>query len=207
MPTIPTGTAPTGVSDAGTFVDSLFLPGTGGSPSTFNVLDGWLDGDNLDDRIVRRHIRPGSMTFAQMTGQTAHYDLLDTVAENDPDEQKNYIPGASMTFYVRRNWSLLMLTFQAVAACDGLVTTEPPNMMFRGYVDGSRYNSLTRYIRGALSAGLTERYPRNDRIFSGHVDLTGLSVGWHSFGLAVYHEIPEKQIRVRIRNVKIVGIR
>ena len=139
-----------------------------------------------------------------MVGQTAHCDLLDASS----DDPKNYIPGGALTFYNRREWGFLVATWQVVCASDGDNTTDPPNMSMRVFVDGSEFASLRRYIVGGVlaSSSSTDRRARYDRIWSGHVPLTGLSVGWHTIGLATYHEINGKQIRARIRNMKIAGI-
>lgn len=204
IPAIPSVVTGTALSASDVF-GGLFTPAD--PPVSMDILNGWLDDANMAQVIEREQIRPGSITWGKMVGQTAHYDLLDSCVETSSDETRNYVPGGCMTFYVPRVWSWLITTFQIVCAGDEDITNDPPNMFMRFFVDGSAVLPQRRWLKGSLDIGSGNRYPRNDRIWSGHHDLTGLSVGWHSIGIAIYHSLANRQMRARIRNIKLIGIR
>lgn len=205
------------MSSAPAVMTQLYYPSS--SPMSLEVQNGWLDNDNRKSTwsVGREHIRPGSCCGAKMVGLTANIDYLESIAPVDNTQRGAYIPvpGASISFRLPFNASLVVFTWQIVVANDSPFLSSKDNATeLKMYIDGVYQKSQFRAVPDSVdnSPGsatppeIYERHKVRERVWSGHhmrasTDGTSLlDAGWHSAYIGIFNIAPAA--RVRIRNFK-----
>jgi hypothetical protein len=198
-----------GITDADAVSENLYAP-KGIVPDTFDVLNGWLDRENLPStakQIGASQIHPGAYTRLYSTGATANLDLFSDLFPGHPpefgDNEKNYRPisGAGATCYVPWASSRVLIRWNLAIATDGArsSTTEIYNPQTRGAVllkqvdpagTSTPYWSTYRWFSPAYQTAAVPPLPitarhgeRHDRVYCGHKVLTGLAKGYHHFNI------------------------
>lgn len=206
------------MSSAPAVMTQLYYPSS--SPMSLEVQNGWLDNDNMKSTwsVKREHIRPGSCSGAKMVGLTGNLDYLQSIATPNNHSVGAYIPipGASLSFQLPFNATLVLFTWQMVITNDSpyLSSVSANATELQMYIDGVSKKAQSRAVPdstdnspgSAAPPDVYDRQKKRERIWSGHhmMSLTDgtslLDAGWHSAYIGIFNVAPAA--RVRIRNFK-----
>lgn len=180
--------------------------------TSYRVINGHLDNDNRDSSwtIGEDQIRDQAVANGRMVGATGNLDYVGRLsfpANNDDPEAFVAIPGASISFYLPYDCSAVMLTWLICGATnlsyDGTTVAEM-KMYFDESAADKQFRTLprSRDPAGSPVYWLDPRYPHRDRFWNGHLLKQNVSKGWHSASIRLFTN--GKEVRVRIRNMKVV---
>ena len=204
------------VSATATDADAVNQNFYGTLGTSLSEVNGRLNAANLhvDAQIGNEHVRNRTAWNGRMASQTGVLDysyLLFNGDESTPDQYIG-IPGASVSFYLPEQPTLLVCTWQVSGATDQEMTTiKDRNLKF--FFDGDAQPQQDRKLAAskinsshATTALRGLRMTHRDRIWSGAKILTTsdmLSVGWHTAWVGVHvHET--ESVRIRVRNIKVL---
>ena len=200
-----------GTTDADVVAENFYAPKA--VPDTFDILNGWLDRENLDlptALIGAEHVQPGAYTRACAVGGTANLDLFSDLFPGHKLTQgnnaDNYRPiaGAGVTCYLPWSSARVLLRWNVALAGDGNQSdlSEGVNPATRGAVmlkhtDSAgvktpywdtyrRFHPGTRTMSIPPLAVENRRGDLYDRVYCGHRVLSGLSSGYHHFNLCAW---------------------
>ncbi|MAH50546.1 hypothetical protein CMI37_32290 [Candidatus Pacearchaeota archaeon] len=212
-------------------VNTNFYEGNN-STDSLAVLNGNLNTDHQSGSwtLGSRHIRAGNMWGSRMSGQTGILDYQNLLFEGTDDtgdvvDKVDPIPGASTTFYLPFDASIVICTWQIVVAgtphsMRGVPDNresgdigEDTEQSIRFFYDSNEYTGQIRYApTGGYyddSTAPDEHYrmTNRDRIWSGQKLFTGGSgirtKGWHTAWLGCF--VGSTQVlRIRTRNMKVL---
>jgi len=176
-------------------------------PKSLSMLNGGLENSNRDPSwtIQSDHIRRSALCDGNMIGATGNLDqtsLSASTTETDANAYKE-IPGCGIEFYVPYTASVLILTWQIVAARATLYAGSTA-VQLRLQYDGAIQSDQVRTIpnNAASLGGNLVRFLHRDRVWSGHIMKNNVAKGWHSASLTIFCNA--LQARLRIRNMKAV---
>lgn len=220
MPTIPNMTAVftdgTGANVAD-FASSVYRPDAT-TPESFEVINGWLDEDNLKSGFLVRSdmVQRGEISRVVQVGSTMPLDYFRNQFNNRTYSRDGYspsddltsfvpIPGAYMTQYVVGQPRLVLLTWNIWWEND--LSDELNGCPVRLAINGrpkTAGNFQRRVAPAAYYAGgANERYSKFANQWTGHavVDATEdlVANSFNSFGLVIAVSAPARQVRVRTR--------
>ncbi len=177
------------------------------SPSSFDVLNGQLDVNNLavDFRVERRMLQDGEFAEAFASAFTVPRDFFSDQFpgfENDDsagaaveeDAIGGFLPivGASLTRKFSWAPGAVLLAWSVFGAHDGVNATGQ-RAVLRLFQDGAAVSGQRRALPPEVFAGV--RHPAvSQRVWSGALVLTGLARGEHSFGVRVATDAPHARL-------------
>lgn len=195
------------------------------APASLEVVNGWLDGDNLPSgrQIERRHVQPNAFVVGGEVGSNAPLDFFDdvfdtTLAANgyttgDTEEDFIPIPGACASFYCP--WAaadcLVIVTWNISWLCDGDAAGDVGVIRFGHRTDAETgytwTNALRRVVPSTVRTEGADVFFRGTRQqhWAGHALLTSVGKGWHHLGLFVGSTA--LQTRVWNRSMRYIVIR
>ena len=149
---------------------------------SLSQLNGGLEDVNRDPSwtITSDHVRAHALSDGTMVGSTGNLDVTQLDGSSVEADANSYkeIPGASIEFYVPYAASVLMLTWQIVAAratLYGVGTT----VQFRVRYDGVTQSEQIRPVpaNATSSGGNNVRFLHRDRVWAGHLMKTNVAAG------------------------------
>ncbi len=193
------------IASADNVMDNFYMTSTGDS---FSVLNGYLDNANRDaswGNLGSNGIRPRALSLAGMVGKTQQLDFFGDTFPTDVSAEGSHtpIPGNTINFYLEYAPSVIIFTWQ-LCVISGTTKGGAKITSLQFEVDGTAASSAERTIPWANTA--LSIIPEKNRVYSGHVLQTGLTVGWHTASLKLFTDTTTLA-RVRVRNIKYVAFK
>ena len=195
-------------------INKLTYAPTTGTPESFEVINGQLDLDNTKSTFSVSHdmVRPRSLVGGVMVGLTGNLDYTPPIfaEKNTDDDAYIAIPGASLSFHLPVDASLVIFTWQ-VGGANAIKFEEDALTRMKFHLSEGGEAPVSRVgIReiGPSRHGCTSdthkalRRPHRDRVWSGHFSKTNLAAGWHHAAIVLHND--EQTIRIRVRNMKVI---
>jgi hypothetical protein len=199
-------------SDADDVMENISKPAT--TPVSLDIINGQLDATNKDtgDDISRDKAQPFSFAHAKMVGATANLDFIEDrwwqgvdLSGGDADQQFIPIPGASISYYLPYNCTMVLICWQISWGSDADAAAEvTPIKLFTGIGSSGAINSTRRQTSISVVTGV--RYGKNtDQWYAGHHTLLAETAGWKHASLRICSDA--EQVRVRVRNMIVIPLR
>lgn len=186
--TLPHAPSAGNVTSASGINSDIYDPGA--SPTSFEVINGWLDADNTDGTLVTwDKVRPRSMGFASSVGATANLDYFSSLFQADPDVYGAFafIPGAAKEVHAPRDGGSIQVSISVVEA-NSIPSTITSGSRFRVYrrVDGGAWSALSGLLQVMPPGIRTNRDIYGDRQYTfSYLDI-GVDEGSYEYGLAIW---------------------
>lgn len=196
--------------------------------NTLDVLNGGLDGANVQPLVVRTQTQHGAFTVSGMVGGTVSLDYMrpffrgvtDFAANglNDPNTSFLEIPGLAATFFLPWNAKFVYLSWQVMWKANTYYANQlPEEAPIKLWYGGSSVSPQRRYVPITILSGVNFE-PRRIRYWCGHHLTTSggdCARGWHSAGLRICHNILSNdqsrvgpgQARVHARSLRWLAVR
>lgn len=211
-------------TDPSAVMENLFMPNS--TPDSLDVINGWLDSDNLNSgvEIEYEHLKPGSTAQVGTTGGTATLDFFHQVLGDaalhydghttaDTDGDFIPIPRAARTFYLKHAYNRLVLfwhiswhTDAAWQASTGNPQTSAPAVI-KLFIDGTAQEVERRINMGGVDWGPGTKVYSGLRgsHWTGHTVIRNPAQGWHTVSLRLAAD-NLKQVRIRNRSFSYVAL-
>lgn len=191
------------VLDSSVVSTALYSPA---SLASFETINGGLDNLNRAAgwEVSMSQIQTGAVSGGRSVGATTNIDLFGDSFGNftlTADQRAKYLPlpGASQTFYLPYDCSLVIFTWAVVLEAD---QTLNPQVRSRPFLNGTALSGVDEILFDPPNAATGKLA----RAWSGHHFQTSLLQGWHSFSLRVAgrSNVTVQTIRVRCRHLDYV---
>ena len=203
MSTITIPTIASGIATAETLNAAYYS----GSTTSLKALNGHLTNTNISDAITSEHIRDQTLANGKMVGMTCNLDFPVALFSKDEEVPNAFItiPGATQTFYLPYNPSLVVFTWQIIATNSQRTATATNLRIMKAFLDDEVLSTQKRFMkacRTGANATTGARSPLHDFAWTGHAVRTGLTKGFLTVGLKLFSG--SDTTRVRVRSMKVL---